>query len=55
VLWGKHGAYFFRLVAKELSHEMRDKLSWALVEFLKKGVFVRKTEKGDLGEIEHVT
>src|SRR2546421_1134229 len=22
VLWGKHGAYFSRLVAKELSHEM---------------------------------
>ena len=36
-------------------HEMRDKLSLALVEFLKKGVFVRKTEKSDLGEIEHVT
>jgi len=55
VLWGKHGAYFSRVVAKELSHEMRDKLSWALVEFLEKGVFVRKTEKSDLSEIEYVT
>ena len=49
------GLIFSRLVAKELSHEMRDKLSLALVEFLKKGVFVRKTEKSDLGEIELVT